>query len=225
MMVHEIHEKIAKLTARKGHLISKLDLVTGQIFDLEMQLEDNRSIQYNDSGLYVIKSANYYKIGFASNLNDRLSTLQTSTPFTLRVVVFIPCSIAKAVKLETRLHHLFADKNKRGEWFKLTHLEIKRIILFGHKYAETYPLQNLFDPSQILKAAKRGLVSESPDESAVFEIISELQGPEKAAVLAETILDCAEEIGIDRKAASEIIELMRRDGEVFEPRPGYIKLP
>lgn len=223
-MEYEIHKKISKLVARRSDLIKKLDLLNGQILDLELQLGDGRSLQYDGSGVYVIKNVNYYKIGFASNLNDRLNTLQTSTPFTLRVVVFIPCSINKAAQLESKLHQLFSDKNKRGEWFNLSHIDIKRIVLIGHKFTDEYPLQNLFDPIEITKAAKKGIANENPDEAAVLDIITEIQGPRKESALVETILDCADEVGLDRGTVSQILDQMKRNGTIYEPRPGHVKI-
>jgi len=41
----------------------------------------------------------------------------------------------------------------------------------------------------------------------------------------QDVLDRAEELGIERAKAEEIIDRMRRDGDVFEPRPGMLKLP
>ncbi len=39
------------------------------------------------------------------------------------------------------------------------------------------------------------------------------------------ILDKAVEIGIDRERVEEIYDMLRREGDIFEPRPGMVSLP
>jgi len=55
----------------------------------------------------------------------------------------------------------------------------------------------------------------------IRDVSKELQGPAPR----DDVLDRAEELGIERAKAEEIIDRMRRDGDVFEPRPGMLKLP
>ena len=56
------------------------------------------------------------KIGFASKIEDRLSSLQTSSHHTLKVLA----TIKATTKLEKELHHKFAADRIRGEWFRRT---------------------------------------------------------------------------------------------------------
>lgn len=56
------------------------------------------------------------KIGFASKIEDRLSSLQTSSRHALKVLA----TIKATAKFEKELHHKFAADRIRGEWFRRT---------------------------------------------------------------------------------------------------------
>ncbi|NMC10872.1 MAG: minichromosome maintenance protein MCM [Methanothrix sp.] len=60
---------------------------------------------------------------------------------------------------------------------------------------------------------------------SVMDIIRDISKENKGPAPKEDVLDRAEELGIERAKAEEIIDRMRRDGDVFEPRPGMLKLP
>jgi len=58
------------------------------------------------------------KIGYAKNVEKRLSDLQVASPFTLSVVASIPVGSKKqAEKMEAWFHDRFYRKHIRGEWF------------------------------------------------------------------------------------------------------------
>lgn len=61
--------------------------------------------------------ARYYKIGVASNVQQRLSTLGSGTPHKLELITTIDSSDPQG--LESALHSLFVWSNVTGEWFKL----------------------------------------------------------------------------------------------------------
>jgi replicative DNA helicase Mcm len=54
----------------------------------------------------------------------------------------------------------------------------------------------------------------------IKDISKECQGPAPK----DAVLDRAVELGIDRVKAEEIIERLKRDGDIFEPRPGNLKV-
>jgi replicative DNA helicase Mcm len=60
---------------------------------------------------------------------------------------------------------------------------------------------------------------------SVMDIIREVSKEQQGQAPRDVVLDRSEELGIDRVKAEEIIDRMRRDGSVFEPRPGMLKLP
>ncbi|MFB6180651.1 MAG: minichromosome maintenance protein MCM [Candidatus Nanohalobium sp.] len=56
----------------------------------------------------------------------------------------------------------------------------------------------------------------------VKHIIEELAGDDDSAEIEE-VLDSAEEEGIEREKAEEIIEQLKREGELFEPQQGHVQ--
>lgn len=66
--------------------------------------------------VYIIGFDNYIKIGFTTNLKNRLSSIQTYAPQKLRLYV----SFAGSVSDEKRLHQRFSAYRQNGEWFELS---------------------------------------------------------------------------------------------------------
>jgi replicative DNA helicase Mcm len=59
---------------------------------------------------------------------------------------------------------------------------------------------------------------------SVMDIIRDISKENQGQAPWDAVLDRAEELGIDRSKAEEIIDRLRRDGSIFEPKPGSIKL-
>jgi replicative DNA helicase Mcm len=71
-----------------------------------------------------------------------------------------------------------------------------------------------------------GTTKSSRDRTkSVIDIIRDVSKEQHGPAPMDDVLDRAEELGIERAKAEEIIDRMRRDGDVFEPRPGTLKLP
>jgi hypothetical protein len=68
--------------------------------------------------IYIVESAGFYKIGRAKQLDRRVWEFKTEYP--LPVYLIWACWVADAVADEQRLHHQFADKRVRGEWFNFS---------------------------------------------------------------------------------------------------------
>ncbi len=60
---------------------------------------------------------------------------------------------------------------------------------------------------------------------SVIDVIRDISKEQQGPAPRDAVLDRAVELGIERAKAEEIIDRMRRDGDVFEPRPGMLKLP
>lgn len=67
----------------------------------------------------------FYKIGLATNVDARLKSHQTSSPFEVRLAAayFVPNMMAE----EATLHEAFAQKRVRGEWFRLDRSDLEWI--------------------------------------------------------------------------------------------------
>jgi len=60
---------------------------------------------------YIVGYGPYVKIGYSTNLKDRLSNLQVSSPAKLNIYGAIPHDV------EYKLHHRFRTYRSRGDWF------------------------------------------------------------------------------------------------------------
>ncbi|MEX1059424.1 MAG: GIY-YIG nuclease family protein [Methyloceanibacter sp.] len=71
----------------------------------------------NDPRIYFISTDDeFIKIGFTTNLRERIRSLRTASPKRLRVHVAIPGTRDD----ERELHRRFAVHHVRGEWFKFS---------------------------------------------------------------------------------------------------------
>lgn len=67
--------------------------------------------------LYLIKCNEFYKIGIATDLENRLAALQTGNPYPLEVEAcyqFVNASV-----VEKALHQRFSASRTIGEWFRI----------------------------------------------------------------------------------------------------------
>ena len=72
--------------------------------------------------VYVVKCADFYKIGITHHLDSRLNTLRCGNPFEVELIYAERCENAKEV--EAKLHKTFEDLRERREWFRLTEKEL-----------------------------------------------------------------------------------------------------
>lgn len=71
-----------------------------------------------------------------------------------------------------------------------------------------------------------GMTKSTRDRTkSVMDIIRDISKEQQGPAPRDAVLDRAEEIGIDRAKAEEIIDRLRRDGSLFEPRSGMLRLP
>ena len=71
-----------------------------------------------DTGyVYLFKCENYYKIGIAQDVMDRLSNLQIGNPFEISMVKHV--RVFHPYVLEEELHCRQERYRTSGEWFKL----------------------------------------------------------------------------------------------------------
>jgi len=71
-----------------------------------------------------------------------------------------------------------------------------------------------------------GMTKSTRDRTkSVMDVIRDISKEQQGPAPKDAVLDRTEMLGIDRAKAEEIIDRLRRDGDVFEPRPGMLKLP
>lgn len=86
-------------------------------------------MEKKDKVLYLIqhkKIPEYTKIGYTTDLQKRIKSLQTSSPTGIHVLYSKETSYA--YKIEQMLHKRYAHKNTNLEWFNLSSADIIEII-------------------------------------------------------------------------------------------------
>lgn len=61
----------------------------------------------------------WHKIGVTKNPDNRLSSIQSSNPFSVQLIHTIPVRDHPYV-FEKHLHDMFKDRDRSGEWFRLS---------------------------------------------------------------------------------------------------------
>ncbi len=94
----------------------------------------------NHSGysLYVLECNGFYKIGITvhSSVASRVAGLQIGNPFKIKVVKILKSPV-DLTKTERYIHKAFKKFRIRGEWFKLTPLDLslleRLLVNYGKK--------------------------------------------------------------------------------------------
>jgi hypothetical protein len=83
--------------------------------------------------IYAIGSDANQKIGFSSNVEQRLTTLQTGNPERLRVhhKIEIEGGEGRARLVERMIHKQYSHKRVNGEWFSMTPKEATNALVFA----------------------------------------------------------------------------------------------
>ncbi len=85
------------------------------------------------------------------------------------------------------------------------------------------PETGLFDADVIAT----GISKSTRDKTwSIQDIIKDVSAEHQGSAPLEKVLERAQsEMGIDRNKAEELISRLKRDGSIFEPKPGFFKLP
>lgn len=76
----------------------------------------------------------YTKIGYTSDINQRIRQLETASP--TGILLVFSKETNDAYKIEQALHKKYAYKNSNLEWFRLTEEDIVDIINLVNHYTE-----------------------------------------------------------------------------------------
>ena len=89
--------------------------------------------------VYVISLNEFTKIGMSEKPLLRIGSIQTSTPYKVKLELIIPS--LEMARLEKSLHCIFSRKRHSGEWFILNEADIaflKTLVPVGFRYKKTY---------------------------------------------------------------------------------------
>ncbi len=72
-----------------------------------------------DGHIYVIECGMFCKIGYSTNPRRRITQIKSILPYGIGRV-WISDIIPDVMKVESKLHRYFIDKNSNGEWFRVS---------------------------------------------------------------------------------------------------------
>ncbi len=68
---------------------------------------------------YIVQAGNFVKIGYTSNIENRLEQIQTNNPKEVKLLVCFPHETRGAARaMEQRWHLRFSVHLERGEWYR-----------------------------------------------------------------------------------------------------------
>ena len=81
----------------------------------------------NMGSIYLLntENTNFYKIGFAFDVEERVSDLQAGSPF--KILIVASKKNISPRELEKRMHFEYRDRRTRREWFEFTEEEVNNI--------------------------------------------------------------------------------------------------
>jgi hypothetical protein len=177
--------------------------------------------------VYIIRTTTEaYKIGVAIDPWARHDALRPGIPDPSELLLIITCRNRRhAFAVESGIHRELDQYRSAGEWFRPPKSVLGEMILELGSRIEALAA----DTPTIAYAPRPKSIDSDPDiiaygcskstrdlQEAIKTIIRNLDG-ERKEVHEDLILQRAEEVGIDRKKAAELIDRMGRDGEVFRP--------
>jgi transposase len=137
---------------------------------------------------YGNKDHSPVKVGYTSDIDTRISNLQTCCPYKLKLIMTIPCeSKSMAAKLERFLHNRLKRGTMQGEWFRWDRcgqFVPKAIHDFFHENNEDYKQSDyLVKHRKVTKDQK--IIKEQKQE--IWELKQKIKLLEQSI---EDMLDC-----------------------------------
>lgn len=119
--------KESTLISKYGTKLRTLVVSKKDYASAAMRISHNKN-RSSSSYLYLVESAGHVKIGITNDVNKRLSSIRTSTPFGVSLIQSWDLGEEMVYKVEQHLHSLYSEYSVRLEWFKLSSAQIDEII-------------------------------------------------------------------------------------------------
>jgi len=111
---------------------SNIDEKTGlRIIRRTQKYSPSKEVKTSAEFLYMFDCKQSTKIGIATNIKKRLSTLSAMNPF--EVTEYFSIKVNDPRKLEAYLHKLYKDNNIKYEWFSFSEKEKTSIVEYINK--------------------------------------------------------------------------------------------
>lgn len=119
--------------------------------------------------VYLIRAAQFYKIGITSDVKKRLKAIQTGCPIRCEYIGYIPTHEPEV--LERELHRKFQQFKTSGEWFDLGDDHVRALVVDHNLKYVTNPIASLSENTT--RTSSSEALKKSRDVAAdVNEVIS-----------------------------------------------------
>lgn len=149
--------------------------------------------------LYIVKSSGVYKVGLATNLAARISSLQTGCPAPIVPVLAMALPADLAREAEKWFHERFRKEALHGEWFNVLSREIQTAYQEAVERFGGEPVDAL--PS--VRKAKRAVRVRRVLGKAAWETKADEAMERFAAEMARKAKMTRAELAAERKAQQE----------------------
>lgn len=118
--------------SREEYSDEELDMIGSGFGTSSSKQETSKKLRNRKGFVYLLAAFHdkqLYKIGRATNPNNRLRTFNVKLPFPVAYECII--ETGDMYRLERELHRLFDDKRLDGEWFRLSQSDVQYIKSLG----------------------------------------------------------------------------------------------
>ena len=116
-----------QLVTKFGNSLKTLIVNSDEYNKAYARIKHNKNRSKSDT-LYMIKCADHIKIGITNDVNKRLTSIRTSTPFEVTLVASWKFCENSVYSIEQYIHKKYKDSNVKLEWFKLTEKQVLEIV-------------------------------------------------------------------------------------------------
>ena len=213
MTISEVRRRINELRMDRDKALSKFMEFQDEIIKLEQMLF--KEGYYDGEGTYVLKCQNMYKIGYSRNIMSYLESTRRSNPYPVNLYMFI-----KGKRVDP---YVSLDKHVRSGWYQLDPEDLVHIAEEEHKTYERY-----IPPLEVSRCHSTDADKATEEETkAVLGVIQNLMSSgENNSALISDVLELANQVhGIPEDRMKKIMSGLKRNGDIFEPKTGYLRLP
>jgi len=213
MTISEVRRRINELRMDRDKALSKFIEFQDEIIKLEQMLF--KEGYYDNEGTYVLKCQDMYKIGYSRNVMSYLESTRRSNPYPVNLYMFI-----KGKRIDPCIS---LDKQVRSGWFRLDPEDLAYIAEEEHKTYEMYT-----PPLEVSRCHFVDVDKVTEEETkAVLGVIQNLMSSgENNSALMSDVLELANQVhGIPEDRMKKIMNGLKRNGEIFEPKNGYLRVP
>jgi hypothetical protein len=209
--ISETLKKITDLETERNRALLTFREIQDKIIELQKFLIYGG--YYEGAGTAVFVCKDLYKIIYTKNIISYLEMLRRHSIAPVNVYMFLR---------EKRISYLPPfEKHINGGWYRLEEMDLAEISstesdIFNRYIEETTGLLD----ADILAVETCATKDKT---KVILDIVKELSEKNSGKISREEVIECAKiKLNLNREKIDQTIDCLRRNGDIFEPRPGFI---